>query len=80
VILHARIKIITVLIAVAKSVSTPLIPTFANMAVSAAKKADSKAYTHYIKYIFSSHWKNNLNFSQFFFSFNITGEKYKETK
>ncbi len=40
---HARIKITTVLIAVAKSVSTPLIPTFAKMAVRAAKKAESKA-------------------------------------
>ena len=41
-------RITTVLIAVAKSVSTPLMPTFAKMAVSDANKAESKAYIHHI--------------------------------
>ena len=41
-------RITTVRIAVARSVLTPLMPIFAKMAVSAAKKADSNAYTHHI--------------------------------
>ena len=45
---HARTRITTVLIAVARSVSTPRIPTFANIAVKAAKSADSKAKIHHI--------------------------------
>ncbi len=40
---QARIKMTTVRIAVAKSVSTPFIPILAKMAVRAAKNADSKA-------------------------------------
>lgn len=50
---QTRIKITTVLIAVARSVSTPLIPILAKMAVSAAKKAASKAYIHHIIFHFS---------------------------
>jgi hypothetical protein len=46
--LHARIRITTVLIAVARSVSTPLIPTLAKMAVSEANSAESKAYITHI--------------------------------
>ncbi len=46
--LHARITTTIVLIAVARSVSTPLIPTFAKMAVSDANKAENKAYTIHI--------------------------------
>jgi hypothetical protein len=40
---QASSKITTVLTAVAKSVSTSLIPIFARMAVSAANNADNKA-------------------------------------
>ena len=40
---HAITNITTVLIAVARSVSTPLIPTFAKIAVRAAKNAASNA-------------------------------------
>jgi hypothetical protein len=43
---------ITVLIAVAKSVSTPLIPIFAKIAVTAAKKAESNANIHHIILLF----------------------------
>jgi len=42
-------RMTTVLIAVARSVSTPLMPTFAKIAVRAANKAASKAYIHHIK-------------------------------
>jgi hypothetical protein len=45
---HAMTRMTTVLIAVARSVSTPFIPTFANMAVRAAKKAENKAYIHHM--------------------------------
>jgi hypothetical protein len=45
---HARINMTTVLIAVARSVSTPLIPILAKIAVSAAKKAESNANTHHM--------------------------------
>jgi len=40
---QAMSRMTTVRIAVARSVSTPLIPIFANIAVRAAKNADSKA-------------------------------------
>src|SRR4051812_14525514 len=46
---HARIIITTVLIAVARSESTPFIPNFAKMATSAANKAESKAYIHHMR-------------------------------
>ena len=42
------IKITTVLIAIAKSESTFLIPILAKMAVIAAKNADNKAYIHHM--------------------------------
>jgi len=55
---QAKTKMTTVRIAVAKSVSTFLIPIFAKMAVNAAKKADNKAYIHHIGYIlFCSKYK-----------------------
>jgi hypothetical protein len=41
-------RITTVRIAVARSESTPLIPTFAKTAVSAANNAESNAYIHHI--------------------------------
>lgn len=40
---HAKSKMMTVLIAVARLESIPLIPNLAKTAVRAAKKADSKA-------------------------------------
>ena len=40
--------------AVAKSVSTPFIPTFANTAVSAANSADNNAKIHHINFQFCS--------------------------
>ncbi len=50
---QAKSSITTVRIAVARSVSTPLMPIFANIAVNAAKNADSKAYIHHIdRYLF----------------------------
>jgi hypothetical protein len=48
---QASIRITIVLIAVARSVSTPRIPTFANIAVNAAKRADNKAKIHHIIYL-----------------------------
>src|ERR1035437_3112538 len=48
---QANTKMTTVRIAVAKSVSTFLIPILAKMAVNAAKKADNNAYIHHISYI-----------------------------
>ena len=45
---QAKIKMTTVRIAVARSVSTFLIPIFAKIAVNAAKKAENKAYIHHI--------------------------------
>src|ERR1700694_3666494 len=49
---QAMTRITTVRMAVARSVSTPLMPTLAKMAVSAAKNAESKAYIHHIRYGF----------------------------
>ncbi len=42
-IIHANIKTTTVLMAVAKSVSTFFMPILAKIAVNAANKADNKA-------------------------------------
>ena len=49
---HATIKIMMVRIAVARFELTPVIPTFANMAVSDANKAESKAYIHHLVFTF----------------------------
>jgi hypothetical protein len=49
---HAINKMTTVLIAVARSVSIPLIPIFAKIAVSAAKSAESNANSHHIILLF----------------------------
>ena len=49
---QATIRMITVRIAVAKFELTPVIPTFAKMAVSDANKAESKAYSHHIFFLF----------------------------
>lgn len=51
---HAINKMTTVLMAVARSVFTPLIPTFAKIAVKAAKNAESNAYIHHIAKIYNS--------------------------
>lgn len=68
---QASSKIITVLIAVAKSVSTPFIPTFAKMAVSAAKKAESKAYIHHIIFgILNQFLSRKLNVEEKLFELN----------
>jgi hypothetical protein len=47
--LHANIRIITVLMAVARSESTPLMPILAKTATREAKTADNNAYIHHIK-------------------------------
>lgn len=49
---HERIKMTTVRMAVAKSVSTPLIPILAKIAVRAAKSAASKAYIYHMVLFF----------------------------
>jgi len=48
---QTSINMITVRIAVARSGSIFFTPTFAKMAVSEAKRAESKAYTHHIVFI-----------------------------
>ena len=54
---HAINKMTTVLMAVAKLELTPLTPTFAKIAVSAAKKADNNAYVCHMKTLSQRHVK-----------------------